>query len=109
MPPKTLALWLAAILATYCHAIDIINGTEHSNGDIATGTTASASHNVKRTDLELNTEKGDPLCPLFTTLGSNQNENDLGRTLNIHMVPHTHDDVGWLKTVDQYYYGLNNT
>ncbi|KAF0879033.1 MA2B1 mannosidase, partial [Crocuta crocuta] len=28
--------------------------------------------------------------------------------LNVHLVAHTHDDVGWLKTVDQYFYGLHN-
>lgn len=33
--------------------------------------------------------------------------NDPDKTY-VHIVPHTHDDVGWLKTVDEYFYGGNN-
>ena len=34
-------------------------------------------------------------------------ENRKGDDLTVHLIPHSHDDVGWLKTVDDYFYGAN--
>lgn len=32
-------------------------------------------------------------------------ENPSSEALTVYLIPHSHDDVGWLKTVDDYYYG----
>ena len=41
-------------------------------------------------------------------LGLSQAQEPFKEKLTVHMVHHTHDDVGWLKTVDEYYSGVNN-
>ena len=37
-----------------------------------------------------------------------ENLRSSNKTLNIHLVPHSHDDVGWLKTVDGYFSGVDS-
>ena len=34
-------------------------------------------------------------------------ERNQSETLYVHLIAHTHDDVGWLKTVDEYFTGAN--
>ena len=43
---------------------------------------------------------GNHFIILYTTKASN--------IIRVHLIPHSHDDVGWLKTVDEYYFGQHN-
>uniref|UniRef100_A0A914V5H3 Alpha-mannosidase n=1 Tax=Plectus sambesii TaxID=2011161 RepID=A0A914V5H3_9BILA len=42
---------------------------------------------------------GSPTCSWQNCPQTNSDQ------INVHMICHTHDDMGWLKTVDQYYFG----
>ena len=47
------------------------------------------------------------LCLTPFSLSFDCNSKD--EKLQVHLVPHTHNDVGWLKTVDEYFYGGNKS
>lgn len=34
--------------------------------------------------------------------------NNQHKQLTVHLIPHTHDDVGWIKTYEEYFLGFQN-
>lgn len=40
------------------------------------------------------------LCKLFLNEMNNNDDEDF---IHVHVIPHSHDDAGWLNTVQEYY------
>jgi hypothetical protein len=68
------------------------------------------SDNASRVNRVVNiTHPPQSYAAVFPKAEHDGDDNHSSRTLNVHVVAHTHDDVGWLKTVEQYFYGQNQS
>lgn len=67
---------------------------------------AKVSLSFKLPDLSLIQKEGGQKCRSYEETCP---ELDPSKSIHVHLVPHSHDDMGWLKNIDEYFYGMKST
>ncbi|XP_057661508.1 lysosomal alpha-mannosidase-like [Diorhabda carinulata] len=63
---------------------------------------------MKQTIIIISTILFFNISTVFSTCALKACQNVDPKKINVHLIPHSHDDVGWLKTVEDYFYGEHN-